>query len=122
MSNKIRIPTGDWSRDMFRRLRAMVAGVSDRVEVIETEGVGKIDTIMVNGVTQPIVNKTVDLALSVPITNAEIDEIVDASEGGTVSLLRFVTDVDQTETPVSEALSVWQASSLSYTATATEVS
>lgn len=87
---------------------------------VGTEG-GKIDVIQVNGVTQPIVNKTVDLDVVTEIeaiTNAEIDAIIDAPDVFTVSLLRLAANAQGQAVQVVEALTSWRTDALAFTASA----
>lgn len=145
MKKRIRMGDREWSENLWTRVKALITGVDGRIDDLNIptktsdltndgdglspfatqsyaeEHGGKIDVIKVNGVTQPIVNKTVDLIIDAvieAITIQEIDEIVDAPTVGTLSMLRFTADAEETEVPLAEALATWNASSMSYIATA----
>lgn len=148
VSNNLRIRDSDWSANLWARIRAIITDVNAQISDIvvpeatsdltndgdgqspfATEGYvdangGKIDVIKLNGVAQPIVNKTVDLSVEVDIdaiSNSDIDDIVDAPAVGMLSMMRYVSDADGGAITVNESVTIWNNNALAFTATATEV-
>jgi hypothetical protein len=79
-----------------------------------------IESISVNGVDIPPVNKNVNIEVSVPITDAQIDDICGASPDGLLAMYRFTASAAAQDIPQSDATAQWNSSTLTFTATAHE--
>lgn len=83
-------------------------------------GDNTIESISVNGVDIPPVNKNVNIEVSVPITDAQIDDICGASPDGLLAMYRFTASAAAQDIPQSDATAQWNSSTLTFTATAQE--
>lgn len=79
-----------------------------------------IESISVNGVDVPPVNKNVDIEVSVPITDTQIDDICGASPDGLLAMYRFSASAAAQDIAQSDATTQWNPSTLTFTATAQE--
>jgi hypothetical protein len=59
--------------------------------------------------------------MPVPITDYEIDEIMDAPATGFTTMYRYETEAEGDALDIEPILSVWRTDTLSYAVTATEV-
>lgn len=138
--SKLRMRDGDAMLSMWRRLRGNITDIRGTIptktsdltndgnglspyatqQYVQENG-GKIDVIKANGVTQPIVNKTVDLDFSEAISNSEIDEICDDAEEGIYMIFNYVARAGMLASIIVNCITAWDNGVLTYQTQAGEM-